>query len=372
MEKNSVSPLELQIDLAHLRHNFRYFRSSLKPETKIMAMVKADAYGSGAVSVTADLEKVGADYLGVAYTREGLEIRQAGINLPVMVMNPLPEEFEIITEHRLEPEISNLWLLKEWLSFQKIQKTKGYPIHLKVETGMHRLGFQEEDFEDLLPLLSGHPEMRILSVFSHLASSPLPVHDSFTRQQFEKFDSLYSRISSAIGYDVDRHVLNSAGIYRFPGHQYEMVRLGIGLYGVGLEDLEVQQYLKPVQTLRARIAQIKTVRKGEGVGYSRAEVMSAPRKIAIVQIGYADGLPRLAGNHRFSVWHDGKLYPLTGNVCMDMMMIDITGSTSLAPGSYVEIYGIHHPVIHLAEAAKTIPYEILTANHHRARRNVKR
>lgn len=369
MKKNNGKyPLELNIRLDHLEHNFLQFKSLLKPSVKIMAMVKADAYGCGAVEVSKKLETLGANYLGVALTQEGVELRKAGIRLPVMVMAPLPEEFSTLIEYQLEPEISSIELLEEWLTFSNENKEGRYDFHLKIDTGLHRLGLSENDITQLIEKLKENRKMNILSVFSHLSSSPLAAHDLYTNRQFEKFEKSCSRIVETLDIHPDRHILNSAGIYRFPEHQYEMVRLGVGLYGAGLEDLEITKTLRPVQELRTSIAQIKEIEAGEAIGYSRKEIAAEQMRIAILRIGYADGVSRRAGNRRFSVRIGEAICPVIGNICMDMIMVDITEQPDITTGSEVEIYGSEHPVQILAEASDTIPYEILTANHRRARK----
>lgn len=369
MKKNNGKyPLELNIRMGHLEHNYRQFKSLVKPSVKIMAMVKADAYGCGAVEVSKKLETLGANHLAVALTQEGVELRKAGIRLPVMVMAPLPEEFPTLIKYQLEPEISSIDLLEDWITFSNENKDGMCDFHLKIDTGLHRLGLSESDITQLIEKVKENRKVSILSVFSHLSSSPLAAHDLHTNRQFEKFENSCRRISEAFDIRPDRHILNSAGIYRFPEYQYEMVRLGVGLYGVGLEDLEINKTLRPVQELRTSIAQIKEIEAGEAIGYSRREIAAGPMKIAILRIGYADGVSRRAGNRRFSVRIGEAICPVIGNICMDMIMVDITEHTDITVGSEVEIYGSKHPVQLLAEASDTIPYEILTANHRRARK----
>lgn len=361
-------PLELTIHLDHLEHNLQQFRALLNPATKIMVMVKADAYGCGAVEVSKRLEKAGVDYLGVAYTQEGTELRKAGIRLPIMVLAPMIEEFPELIEHHLEPEISHLDQLIQWIKFLEENNTYDPGFHLKIETGLHRLGVMENKTEELIRLLRDNHFIKIRSVFSHLAASPALDHDDFTHLQARRFEKINSFIRQKLVISPDRHLLNSAGIFRFPQYQYEMVRLGIGIYGVGLEDLEIFSTLKPVQELRTTVVQVKEVRAGESIGYNRMEKAFSPMRIAVLRAGYADGISRRAGNRRFSVHIEGGEYPVIGNICMDMIMVDITGATRIGPGSMAEIYGSRNPVNRLAEACDTIPYEILTANHRRAKR----
>ena len=362
------NPLELKIFLNHLEHNFLYFKSLLNSSTKIMVMVKADAYGCGAVEVSKKMEELDADYLGVALTQEGVELREAGIKLPIMVITPLPEELPYLIKYQLEPEISSPDLLDHWLTVADKKKEVPYGFHLKIDTGLHRLGVWENEMEDLIERIKENQTVKILSVFSHLSSSPMEIHDSFTLGQFDRFEKWYEKIVNTLHFRPDRHILNSAGIFRFPEYQYEMVRLGVGLYGAGLEDLEISSSLKPVQELCTSIAQIKEIEAGEAVGYSRMEVASDRMKIAVLRAGYADGISRRAGNRHFSVWIDGAVCPIIGNVCMDMMMADISDQPHITLDSTAEIYGRNHPIHLLAEASDTIPYEILTSNHRRARK----
>ncbi len=362
------SPATLVINLENLRHNLDYFRGLLSGQTRIMAMVKADAYGCGAVEVSRALNSWGVEDLGVAYTQEGIELRKSDINGSIMVMNPVPQDFPELVHYHLEPELSSLPLLKKWVEFIRKEKLEDYPIHIEVDTGLHRLGFDLPDVFQVALLLYASPAVKIKSVFSHLASSPLPDQDEFTRQQFDRFESWCEIIQKATKQSPLRHILNSAGIARFPDHQYDIVRLGIGLYGVGLESLPVQQELRPVQSLFASISQVKEVSEDESIGYERKGRLKSNGRIAVLNIGYADGLPRLAGNGRFSVRIGDVLCPVAGSICMDMTMVDVSECPEAEAGKVVEIYGVNHPIIHLANAAQTIPYEILTGNRKRIRR----
>lgn len=366
--KGRYSPATLVIDLDHLRHNFRFFRNLIHERTRVMAMVKADAYGCGLVEIGRALQDLGVDYLGVAYVSEGRELRAHGIEIPVMVMNPLPQEFTEMVRDHLEPELSSLSLLKEWITYINSINLEGYPVHLEVDTGMKRLGFVEEEMKEVAGLLNSAGRMKVASVFSHLASSSAPEDDAFTREQFKQFGWWCNMFQGVLGYSPLRHMLNSGGIYRFPDHQYDMVRLGVGLYGAGMESLPIQMQLKPVQSLMASISQIKRVARSETVGYGRSGSLSAPGRIAVINLGYADGLPRLAGHGRFAVRIGQDLCPVVGAVCMDMIMVDVSGCPDVRLGDPVEIYGTRHPILHLARAGETISYEILTANHQRLRK----
>ncbi len=362
------SPATLVINLENLKHNLDYFRGMLEDRTKIMVMVKADAYGCGAVEVSKALEKWGVKDLGVAYAREGIHLREQGIGASIMVMNPLPQDFSDLVHYNLEPELSCLPLLKKWVDFIRKEKLEDYPVHLEADTGMKRLGFVDEEIGVVAEILRSAKMMKVKSIFSHLASSSTSEDDAFSREQFDRFSRWYEMVQASTGYSPRRHMLNSGGIYRFPDHQYDMVRLGVGLYGAGMESLPVQHELKPVQSLIASISQIKSIHQSETVGYGRSGGLSSPGRIAILNLGYADGLHRLAGHGRFSVRIGNELCPVVGSVCMDMTMVDVSSCAEVKVGDPVDIYGEHHPVFHLAQAGETISYEILTANHQRVRK----
>lgn len=336
-----------------------------------MAMVKADAYGCGAVEVSRVLQKEGVDYLGVAYTEEGKKLREKDVEVAIMVMNPLPREFPELVRYRLEPELSGLHMLYQWLDFVRDTKLEGYPVHLEVDTGMKRLGFGSTENDQVAEILRSNSGIQVSSVFSHLASSSRPDHDSFTRAQFHRFETWCDSIWTYDKPSPLRHILNSAGICRFPEYQYDMVRLGIGLYGVGLESLPAQQFLRPVQSIYAAISQVREVIEDETVGYDKMGKLEKSGRIAVLNLGYADGFPRLAGHGRSSVLIENVLCPTVGTVCMDMVMVDISNCPDARTGSIAEIYGPENPAVRMAEAARTIPYEIITANHNRLHRYIK-
>lgn len=350
----------LEINLNALVHNLQVFARMLKPQVKMMAMVKASAYGNGSYEVAQLLEFHNINYLAVAYPDEGVDLRLAGIKTPILVLNPEESSFDMLYRYNLEPEIYSLSLLKKWLSF--IKNYENSPkIHLKLDTGMHRLGFEMQDMPELTAILTAHKGLEIASVFSHLAASEAPEHDAFTYRQAALFSEMYDIITAVVTYRPLRHILNSSGIARFPDLQMDMVRLGIGLYGVG-EGLAV------VQTLKATISQIKNVNHSETVGYGRNGKVQRDSRIATISIGYADGLLRGASRGRFSVAVRGKLAPTVGNVCMDMTMIDVTDIAEAQEGDEVEIFGSQVPVQVLAEALGTIPYEIFTTISERVQR----
>lgn len=361
LKKNTT---RIEINLSALVHNLNHYRSLLKPGTHIMVMVKAFSYGSGRHEIANVLQHQRVDYLGVAFADEGVGLRKAGITLPVIVMNPEPESFDLIIRYRLEPEIYNLGSLHLFNDYVIHNQEINYPVHIKLDTGMHRLGFLESETEVLCSALSTCSNIRVRSVFSHLAGSDEEIFDDFSEKQIGIFEKMSSKIIKSIGYPAARHVLNTAGIERFPDAQYEMVRLGIGLYG----SCNVHpDKLRNVSTLKSTIQQIKTVNKGETIGYSRMGRVKRTSEIAVVPIGYADGLNRKLSNGKGRFLVKGKQAPIIGNICMDMTMIDITGITA-QEGDEVIIFGDEYPVDQIAKELGTIPYEILTGISERVKR----
>ena len=354
----------LEVDLTAMVHNLNYFRSLLKPETKLTVMVKAFSYGSGSTEIANLLQYHRVDYLAVAIADEGVELRNAGINIPIIVMNPEPHSFETMIEYRLEPEIYNIKILKEFQKALRQNLVKNYPIHIKLDTGMHRMGFMQDDLDELIEATHDNEFFYLRSVFSHLAGADEEQHDDYTTQQIELFSKWSDKIRSQFDYKIDRHVLNSAGIERFSHAQFEMVRLGIGLYGVSPVH---QDKLMNVSTLKTTISQIKEVSKENTVGYGRMGVLSEDTRIGIIPIGYADGFSRKLSNGVGKLLVNGTLCPVVGNVCMDMSMIDLT-NVAASEGDTVVIFGNEHPVSELAQQLDTIPYEILTTVSRRVKR----
>jgi len=346
----------LEVNLSALVHNLNVYTRLLRSGTKMMAMVKASGYGSGSAEVAKLLEFHQVDYLGVAYADEGIELRQAGVHLPILVLNPEPASFDALARHHLEPEVYSLTLLDELVRFAG--KNRELAIHLKLDTGMHRLGFVPADMPALAERLRAHPNLRVRTVFSHLSASDAPAHDAFTHAQAAAFTALYEPISQALGYRPLRHIANTSGIARFPEYHFDMVRLGIGLYGVGAGAL--QEQLQVVNTLKATISQIKEIPPGDTVGYNRNGPVTQPSRIATISIGYADGLLRLAGNGRYSVLVHGHRAPTIGNVCMDMTMVDVTKIPAAREGDEVVVFGEQPPVQELAACLQSIPYEVFT------------
>ena len=348
----------LEVDLNALIHNLRIFQARLEAETKMMAMVKAAAYGSGSLEVARLLAYQGADYLAVAYADEGVELRRGGVQLPIMVLNPEKSAFDLMIRYNLEPELYNFRILREWLTLL-LNEERLPGVHLKVDTGMHRLGFEAADLPELVSLLKENPSLKVRSIFTHLAASEASEHDDFTRRQINVFSTVYQQLAEALGYRPLRHVLNSGGIVRFPQYQFDMVRLGIGLYGVDA-GASLQERLRRVLRLRASISQIKTVADGETIGYGRRGVVEKSMRMATVSIGYADGLPRSAGNGRYQLNVGGQLAPTVGSICMDMCMVDISRIPEAREGDAVEVFGDLPTVQDLAACENTIPYEVFT------------
>jgi len=355
----------LEIDLNALIDNLNLFRSLIRPETRIMVMVKAFSYGSGMAEIARILQFHKVDYLAVAVADEGVELRQAGIDLPILVMNPEEHSFENMIEFRLEP---NLYSEEIFESFRKVLQQNAvvrYPVHLKLDTGMHRLGFDSEDkIEGLIEKLIAQEQMVVRSVFSHLAGADEEMHDEFTIGQVQQFLKFSSMIAEKLPYKVFRHILNSAGIERFPQFQFEMVRLGIGLYGVSANN---NGQIRSISRLKTSVSQIRKIQAGQTVGYSRKGVIAYDSEIAVLPIGYADGYDRRLSNGVGKVFVKGQIVPIIGNICMDMCMIDVTG-LQVSVGDEVELMGEHIPVSGIAETIGTIPYEILTGISQRVKR----
>lgn len=354
----------MQINLTALVNNVRYFRSLLKPATKLTCMVKAFAYGAGSVEVSKALQQSGlVDYLAVAVADEGLELRRAGINLPIIIMDPEVAALDLILENNLQPNIYSFQSLENIISAAENKGLEDYPIHIKIDSGMHRLGFFHEEIPALIARLGGQKAVRVQSVFSHFAGSDEAQFDDFTRQQAEYFNDCAETLKAGLGYPIMKHICNSAGIERFPEYQYDMCRLGIGLYGISFAGAHLQN----VCTLRTTILSLKTVAAGETIGYGRHTTLTEPRQIAVIPIGYADGFDRRFSNYGGEVIIRGQRCPIVGNVCMDQAMVDVTG-TDAQVGDAVEIFGDRLPIEELSDKLGTIPYEVLTSVSRRVQR----
>ncbi len=365
--EQKVHQTVLEINLNAIAHNLKEYQKVLKPSTKVMAMVKAFAYGSGGAEIAGILQYHKVDYLGVAYADEGVELRKAGITLPIMVMNPEENAFESIVENNLEPEIYSFELLYSFDKFLQQEGLPQYPIHIEIETGMNRLGFAVSDIEKLSSALLASPSFKVQTVFSHLAASEEMAQDEFTLQQFALFDTASKELENKLGYTFIKHIANSAAAIRHPQLQMDMIRLGIGLYGVDTTNSDTLN-LQTVATLKSTIAQVKQLKKGESVSYNRKGMLDKDSKIATIRIGYADGYPRRLGNGTGKVLVKDKLAPVIGTVCMDMFMIDVTDIPGVQTGDDVIIFGNQLPVQQVAKWAETIPYEIMTGVSQRVKR----
>lgn len=352
---DSLHKTQLIIDFEALDHNINVYRSYLKPTTRLIAVVKASGYGAGAIKLAEHFQKVGIDYLSVAFLDEAIELRKAGINLPIMIFNPDVDYIEEMIKYDLEPVIYSF----NQIEILEKKEIESFKFHIKLDTGMRRLGFDQNEIKKLCEWTSGKTGSRIVSVFSHLAASNDPSFDDFTKNQFQIFESMYETICQSVNYRPLRHILNSSGIVRFPDYQYDMVRLGSGMHGVDIGNL-ISEKLEPVHILKTRVSQIKELESGEGFGYNLKGSENTKRRLAIIPVGYADGLLRQAGNGRYKVWINGNFVPVVGDVNMDMSFIDITGLHGISAGDNVEVFGKNARIEDLARAGNTIFYEILS------------
>ncbi|WP_396168692.1 bifunctional UDP-N-acetylmuramoyl-tripeptide:D-alanyl-D-alanine ligase/alanine racemase [Flavobacterium sp.] len=356
----------LEINLNAISHNLSFYKSKLKPTTKMMVMVKAFGYGSGGFEIAKLLEHHKVDYLGVAFADEGISLKNAGITLPIMVLNPETTSFSAIIQYKLEPEIYSLKGLNAFLKIAEQRNLKQFPIHIKLDTGMHRLGFEEENIDELISVLKDNSFVSVKSILSHMATSDAFEFREFAHSQIDLFEKLSAKLMIALQISPIRHILNTSGITNFPQAQYDMVRLGIGLYGVS-NDAEEQKYLENVGTLKSIISQIRTIQAGESVGYGRRFVANKPTKIATIPIGYADGISRHWGNGVGFVTISSQKATIVGSICMDMLMVDVTG-IGCKEGDSVVVFGLNPSVSMIAEQLQTIPYEILTSISQRVKR----
>lgn len=357
----------LEVNLNAILHNINYHKSLLNPETKMMAMVKANAYGLGSYEVSEFLQHHHIDYLGVAYVDEGVELRKKGITTPIIVMNPEQHSYQTIIEYNLEPEIYSFRVLE--LFYEAVQKSgydKKYPIHIKLETGMHRLGFKDFELDQLSETLS-QKNLKVQSLFSHLSSSDMPEEKEFTLKQLEVFEKNSSYLIEKLEYTPLRHILNSSGITSYTNYQFDMVRIGIGMLGES-PDNEIQKQLQSVVSFKTVISQISMVENGESVGYSRRYKADHPTRIATIPVGYADGIPRLIGNQVGNVGINKTLAPIVGNICMDMMMINVDNIPNVKEGDTVTVFNAKPSLKEFAGYCKTITYEVLTSISPRVKR----
>ena len=354
----------LEVNLSALVDNVRYFRSLMSPSTRLTCMVKAFAYGAGSVEVSKALQQSHlVDYLAVAVADEGVELRKAGITLPIIIMDPEVAALDLILENNLQPNIYSFQVLDDIIHAAEAKGLEALPVHIKIDSGMHRLGFYKEDIPTLIDRLQKQKAVRVASVFSHLAGSDEAQFDAFTHEQAQYFSKSAEQLQSALNYPIIKHICNTAGIERFPEYHFDMCRLGIGLYGLSFANA----VLRNVCTLKTTILSIKTVPADATIGYGRHTTLSEPRQIAVIPIGYADGFDRRFSNYGGEVIVRGKRCPVVGNVCMDQAMIDVTG-TDAQPGDYAIVFGDQLPIQELADKLNTIPYEVLTSISRRVQR----
>jgi alanine racemase len=349
---------QLSYNLSALKHNLNQYKNSLHAETNMLAMVKAQSYGAGLTTMAQFLEKQGIHYFGVAYSDEGKELRQAGIKTPILVMNAEEEGMETCVEHDLEPAIYDFHQLDELLKVLIAQEKTAFPIHIKMDTGMKRLGFYADEVQQLIEILAAQPEIRVKSIYSHLAESDEDA-STFTQKQITQFEEICLQFESYLSYPFLRHILNSEGIAHYPNAQFDMVRIGIGLFGLS-SNHSFEQRLKPVIHWTSSISQIKTIRPGESVGYGRSFIAQKEMRVAIIPIGYADGFKRSLSNGVGAVFIKDQRCPVVGRVCMDMIMVDL-GDLKIEANTKVEVIGKNQGLIAFARDCETIPYEILTS-----------
>lgn len=356
----------LEIDLKALQHNYTYLKSKLNKDTKFLAVVKAFAYGSDACELANFLQNLGADYFAVAYIAEGVALRKAGITKPILVLHPQAVNFKTLIDNCLEPSIYNTKILNEFIAIASAEKQHHYPIHIKFNTGLNRLGFDENDIESVVSKIKETSSIKITSVFSHLAASEDLNETAFTKNQIKSFKTIANNITNALGYKPMLHLCNTSGVLNYPEAHFDMVRSGIGLYGFGNSEKE-NAHFKPIGTLKTIISQIHTLKKGDSLGYNRSFISNETTKTATLPIGHADGLGRQYGKGKGFVIINGQKAPIIGNVCMDMIMVNIT-HIDCKEGDEVIVFGPNHTAEKLAETANTISYELITGISQRVKR----
>tara|TARA_R110002073_G_scaffold279026_1_gene443099 strand:- start:375794 stop:376900 length:1107 start_codon:yes stop_codon:yes gene_type:complete len=360
----------VEIDLNALQHNFNTIKSKIKPSTKVLAVVKAFGYGSDSIIIAKQLEKLGVDYFAVAYTKEGVALRDAGIQTPILVLHPQPINFETLIDRCLEPNLYNARILNAFIAVAKQKNQHAYPVHIKFNTGLNRLGFLETDVTAIIEKLANAPQLKVASLFSHLAASEVLEEAAFTHEQIRLFKSIAKDFEHKIGYKPRLHQLNTSGIFNYADEaQFDMVRVGIGLYGFA-NDIKNTEKLKNVINLKSIISQIHSIEKGETVGYNRAFKADHFIKTATIPVGHADGVHRALGNGKGYLTIHGKKAPIVGNVCMDMLMVDIT-AIDCKEGDEVIVFDSQKTINAFAKQSHTISYEILTAISQRIKRVVK-
>ena len=360
------SPTVLQIDSKAISHNLQYFRSKLKSKTRLMLVIKAFAYGSDPVSVAKILEKENIDYLAVAYTHEGVYLRKSGIDLPILVLHPQTECFSDVVTYNLEPDLYDLHYFDAFLDHAKKRGLKDYPVHIKINTGMNRLGFKASGLDELSKKMTDQGFLKIKSVYSHLAASEDPEEEVFTLRQIELFSDMYNKLTRSLPYKPLKHIANTSGILNYPEAHFDMVRLGIGFYGFGNNKAETAK-LKNVCNLFSKISQIQVIEKGETVSYNRRFKAKRRSKIAVIPLGYADGINRSLKNAYVTI--NGQRAYIAGTICMDIFMVDVT-DIDCKTGDKVIIFDHQDQIMEFAKQTQTIPYEILTSISQRVRRKI--
>lgn len=363
----TIKETVLEINLSHLEHNYKYLKALIKPETKFLGVVKAFAYGSDAQRVAQKLEELGVDYFAVAYIKEGVSLRKAGIKTPILVLHPQTDNFEALIDYNLEPSLYSFKVLKAFLEKVKGQKSLNYPIHLKFNTGLNRLGFTPSDVEEIIELIGNSTTVKVQSLLSHLAATEDKNETQFTKNQIKTFESIITAFDAKYAPKTLKHILNTSGILNYADAQFDMVRSGIGLYGFGNE-VKFDKVLKPVASLKTIISQLHTVSPGESVGYNRAYKAKEIQVTATLPLGHADGIGRHFGNGAGYVTIHGQKAKIVGNVCMDMIMVDVT-NIDCKEGDEVTVFGEIHTAEMLATTTNTISYELLTGISQRVKRS---
>ena len=364
----SNNPTVLEIDSSAIIHNLRYFKSKIQRHTKLLVVIKASAYGSDAIAIAKILEKQNADYLAVAYADEGVALRKANIKLPILVLHPQVENFENLIAYNLEPNLYSFRLLNHFITVAKHKNLNNYPIHIKINSGMNRLGFKKNDVEKLVPIIQNLENLNVVSFYSHLAASEDKNEKVFTNEQINTFSKITNTLNNALTYTPIKHIANTSGIINFAAAEFDMVRLGIGFYGFGNDNLETSK-LKNVCNLKTKISQIQFLEKGETVSYNRKFTAKKNTKIGILPLGYADGLNRNLSNAIGSVYVNNQKVPIIGTICMDMTMVDLSG-IHCQEGDEVIVFNHQDHVLELAKKTTTIPYEILTSISQRVSREI--
>jgi len=360
----------LEIDLNNLKHNFEFIKSRLQPKTKVLAVVKAFAYGSDAEVIANYLQELNVDYLAVAYVSEGIQLRKAGVHIPILVLHPQSVNFKLLIDYCLEPNLYNFRVLNDFIAVATDLKQNNYPIHIKFNTGLNRLGFEADAIDKITEITNSNDTIKITSIFSHLAASEDLNEQDFTQQQIRLFKKIKTDFNNLSTDKPFAHLTNTSGILNYPEAHFDMVRTGIGLYGFGNSEIHSKN-LKPIATLKSIISQIHTIQKGESLGYNRALIADKTIKTATIPIGHADGISRQYGNGNGFIYINQQKAPIIGNVCMDMIMVDIT-EIKCNEGDEVTIYDGSHTASSFAKSANTISYEIITATSRRIKRIIQR